>query len=746
FKPADIGAKSITILISNNDSYENPYTLTVTGTGTIVPLPEINIKQGNDDIPCYTGFYDFGSCSVNSSSEAIIFTIENIGYADLNLTGSPIVRITGLNAFEFSVNTSSTNTTITPGNSTTFTITLSPTNVGNKAVIVSISSNDSDENPYFFTLTGIGTTPLPEINIKQGSNNIPNSTGSYNFHGIRVGASSQAITFTIENTGYADLNLTGSPIVLITGTNASEFSANTSSTLSTITFGNSTTFSITFSPTSVGNKSATVSIANNDSDENPYTFTIAGSGSIYTNGDVNGDGYPDIIVGAYGDDDGGSASGCAFIFFGRSNWNSSVDASNADVKLIGEDIGDYFGRSVSFAGDVNNDGYGDIIVGAYSDDDGGIASGCAFIFFGKQNWNSSIDASNADVKLIGADIGDSFGYIVSSAGDVNNDEFDDVIVGAYGDDDGGSGSGCAFIFFGRQNWNSSIDASNANVKLIGENSFDYFATSVSSAGDVNRDGFDDVIVGAYYADNGGNSSGCAYIFFGRQNWNSSIDASNANVKLIGEYAGDFLGYSVSGAGDVNNDNFDDVIVSAHAADFGGNYAGCAYIFFGRQNWNSSIDASNANVTLIGEDSNDYFGRSVSTAGDVNNDGFDDLIIGVSYDDDGGINSGCAFIFLGKQNWASRIDASNADVKLIGGDTGDFFGYHVSSIQDVNNDGYQDVIVGAPSDDDGGVASGCAFIFFGKQNWSSNIDVSNADVKLIGADYGDALGASVSGGK
>ena len=743
FKPADIGAKSITILISNNDSDENPYTFTVTGTGTKEPLPEINLKQGSNNIPTFTGSYSFGSLSVNSSSEAIIFTIENTGYADLNLTGSPIVVITGINAFEFSVNTSSTNTTITPGNSTTFTIILSPTNVGNKAATVSIANNDSDENPYTFTISGIGTTAVPEINLKQGSNNIVCTTGSFDFHGVRVGSSSSVITFTIENTGYGNLNLTGSPIVGITGTNASQFIANTNLTNTTITYGNSTTFTITFSPTSTGNKIASVSIVNNDSDENPYTFTIKGTGSIYTAGDVNGDGYPDTIVGAYGDDDGGTYSGCAFIFFGRQNWNSTIDASNADVKLVGEDAGDYFGRSVSFAGDVNNDGYGDVIVGAPYDDDGGSSSGCAFIFFGRQNWNSTIDASNANVKLVGEDTGDIFGYSASLAGDVNNDGYDDVIVGAYADDDGGGTSGCAFIFFGKQNWSSSIDASNADVKLIGENAADYFSTSSSYAGDVNNDGYDDVIVGAYSADNGGSNSGCAYIFFGRSNWSSSIDGFNADVKLIGEIAGDYLGYSVSHAGDVNNDGFDDVIVGAHAEDTGGTYAGCAYIFFGRQSWNSSIDASNANVKLIGEDAGDYFGRNVSFAGDINNDGYDDVLVGVSYDDDGGAYSGCAFIFLGRQNWSSSIDASNADVKLIGADAGDYFGYTVSYIQDVNNDGYDDFIVGAPSDDDGGSYSGCAFIFLGRQNWSSNIDASNADVKLIGEDAGDAFG-SVSG--
>ena len=107
-------------------------------------------------------------------------------------------------------------------------------------------------------------------------------------------------------------------------------------------------------------------------------------------------------------------------------------------------------------------------------------------------------------------------------------------------------SGCAFIFFGRNNWNAIIDTSNADVKLIGEESDNRFGCSVSTAGDVNKDGFDDVLVGAKYDDDGGDGSGCAFIFFGKTNWSSSIDASTADVKLIGGYLEDRFGWSVSG--------------------------------------------------------------------------------------------------------------------------------------------------------------------------------------------------------
>ena len=119
-------------------------------------------------------------------------------------------------------------------------------------------------------------------------------------------------------------------------------------------------------------------------------------------------------MGARGDLEGGTYSGAAYIFLGRSNWNSVIDAWYADAKLNGKEAYDQVGVSISSAGDVNNDGIDDVIVGASRDDDGGIDSGCAFIYFGRQNWNRRIDAENADVKLIGEDYGDHFGNTVSS--------------------------------------------------------------------------------------------------------------------------------------------------------------------------------------------------------------------------------------------------------------------------------------------------------------------------------------------
>jgi parallel beta-helix repeat protein len=363
--------------------------------------------------------------------------------------------------------------------------------------------------------------------------------------------------------------------------------------------------------------------------------------SVSAAGDVNKDGFDDVIVGA-------SGANKAYIYFGGKRMNRT-----ADVTLEGE-AGNYFGRAVSSAGDVNREGCSDVIVGAYSES----GTGIGYIFLG----NSSMDTI-ADVSLSGEDA--SFGASVSTAGDVNKDGFDDVIVGAHATGE----TGKAYIYFGSADMDSIPD-----VTLSGEASNDFFGWAVSSAGDVNDDGFDDVIVGA--RNSGG--TGKAYIFFG----NASMDTT-PDVNLIGEASGDWFGYTVSSAGDVNCDGYSDVIVGARHNDAGGEDAGRAYIYHGGTFMDSTPD-----VTLTGEASSDQFGISVSAAGDVNKDEFDDVIVGAHKA--GG--NGSAYIYCG----APLMD-NISDVNLIGEASYTKFGYSVSNAGDVNDNSYMDVIVGAIGD-------------------------------------------------
>ena len=323
--------------------------------------------------------------------------------------------------------------------------------------------------------------------------------------------------------------------------------------------------------------------------------------SVSSAGDVNSDGYSDVIIGAYANDAGGINAGRAYIYFG----GASMD-NLADVIMTGATVGDYFGSSVSTAGDVNADGYADVIVGAYVNDAGGANAGRAYIYFG----DASMD-NTADVVVTGAATSDYFGYSVSTAGDVNGDGYADVIVGAYGNDDGGADAGRAYIYFG----GGSMD-NTADMILTGEAPGNEFGNSVSTAGDVNGDAYSDVIVGAYSNSAGGADAGRAYIYYG----GASMD-NFADVILTGAASFDYFGRSVSITGDVNGDGYSDVIVGADGNDAGASGAGRAYIYFG----GASMD-NIADIIMTGA-ATDFFGSLVSTAGDVNGDGLSDVIVG-----------------------------------------------------------------------------------------------------------------------
>ena len=478
-------------------------------------------------------------------------------------------------------------------------------------------------------------------------------------------------------------------------------------------------------------------ILDGQSSDDQFGFSVASAG------DFNGDGIDDMIVGAYQDEAlCGTNCGNVFIFFGGITGTKRADA-DADVILRGQMNNDFFGFAVASAGDFNGDGKDDVIVGAYGDDNNGSVSGSAFIFFGGITGTINAD-SGADVILNGQSTGDEFGISVASAGDFNGDGKSDVIVGASEDDNNSeTDSGSAFIFFGGVTGTRTADT-HADVILNGQSSGDLFGYSVSSAGDFNGDGKDDVIVGARYDDNNSeNSSGSAFIFFGGVTGTKRADA-HADVILNGQSAGDRFGRTVSSAGDFNGDGKDDVIVGAPQDDNNStNNSGSAFIFFGGITGTKRADAD-ADVILNGQSASDRFGRAVSSAGDFNGDGKDDVIVGARYDDNNSENSsGSAFIFFGGITGTKRADAE-ADVILDGQSTGDLFGHPVAS-GDFNGDGVSDVIVGASEDDNNSEAdSGSAFIFFanvGHSLFPSSIgraDDTRYSSRLVISPYAQAI--------
>jgi hypothetical protein len=381
------------------------------------------------------------------------------------------------------------------------------------------------------------------------------------------------------------------------------------------------------------------------------------------------------------------------------------------------------------------------------------------------------------VQINGLDLNDYSGSSVSSAGDLNGDGIDDLIIGApSADPNGNSGAGESYVVFGTTDWSSwwsggsALTADNAVFQLYGYESSAYSGSSVSSAGDVNADGIDDIIIGAYQADVRGSGDGESYLVFGSVDWGGNfphdslklveLDGTNG-VQINGIYVGDFSGSSVSSAGDVNGDGIDDIIIGAPTADPNGNSgAGESYVVFGATNWTSqyvelsALDGTNG-FQINGIDADDDSGSSVSSAGDVNGDGIDDIIIGApGADPNGNSGAGESYVVFGATDWTSQfvelsaLDGTNG-FQINGIDRNDISGFSVSSAGDVNGDGIDDIIIGAiGADPNGNSRAGESYVVFGATNWTSQyIELSALDgtngFQINGIDAYDDSGISVS---
>jgi hypothetical protein len=507
---------------------------------------------------------------------------------------------------------------------------------------------------------------------------------------------------------------------------------------------------------------------------------------------------------------------------------------------------DRFGWNVSYAGDVNGDGVADVIIGApYNDsEDGSLSdSGAAYIFYGPRKGNYS--AESADIKIYGTATNDHFGWDVAGIGDVNG-SFDDVIIGAPGNTSNTPGK--AYIFHGWTITNDGdgvITANGADVIITGEANGDRFGGSVAGAGEVNNVAYNDIIIGAYLNDNNAyTDNGRAYVFFGDGNIPTS--ASAADDIINGTEDNEMLGFSVAGAGDMDGDNVDDMVIGAPGADnnrgkcyiYGGfviipggnityNFSSGAGInkwFYHKNTETSAPPGSGPDITSEVELTSYFaiaYSDNVSTPkspdsvnSGTNNrynlhhfkfninepetainsltvlwEGYDtrrtsmfyiynfgssgwtsvgtgtstttDNIISTTYTSNIGnyLNSAgrldlvstardgnLVYYYLYtdyvKVNFSYDPYIDNSFKTIINGEhQGDYLGWSVNSSGDVNADGFDDIVFGAPGFDN---SRGRAYVVWGNESLLSNIPAQKANITLNGGSIGDKFGYSVAG--
>jgi hypothetical protein len=461
--------------------------------------------------------------------------------------------------------------------------------------------------------------------------------------------------------------------------------------------------------------------------------------------DVNGDGYPDLLVGSYG---AGSGAGAAHLYLGSANpsttdWNGTspsgrIDLDNPDGAAAA------FGYAVASAGDVNGDGYADFLVGAYGASSNG---GAAHLYLGSAkpsaaDWNGSSHPARLDLSnLDGANA--IFGSALAGVGDVNGDGFADFLIGA-------SKTGVTHLYLGSampsaSDWNGG--SLTGRIDLASPDVFAAFGNAVASAGDVNGDGFADFLIGSDAANGAG---GTAHIYLGSATptasaWN--ISPSTARIDLANpDGTNASFGNSVASAGDVNGDGYTDFLVGAVGAS---SNAGAAHLYLGSSSpaattWNGASPSKRVDLTNP-DGASALFGTSVASAGDVNGDGYADFLIGTE-----GISTGAgaAHLYLGAATpsttvWngttpTNRINLANPDGASAR------FGASVASAGDVNDDGYDDFLIGAH---DASSMTGAAQLYLGSSAPSAtawNATPSTGRIDLANPDGGSArFGISVA---
>ncbi len=389
-------------------------------------------------------------------------------------------------------------------------------------------------------------------------------------------------------------------------------------------------------------------------------------------GDVNGDGVDDFVIGAPGEANGEYKEGRVHLYYG-----SRTDFTGTpDLILESDSNNPFFGGAVAAAGDVNSDGYDDVLIGAYRFTGSFSDEGKAFLYYGSASGLITTPAWT----MVGGQDKAHFGRAVASAGDVNGDGYGDILIGSSNYSLTVARAGQAYLYYGSASGPSLVP----DWVGEGQSSLDAYGSAVASAGDVNNDGYDDIIIGASKNDIGGRDSGRAYVYYGSASGPSSVEDWATN----GDAANDYYASSVSGAGDVNGDGYADIIIGAEldtSSIFGPRWdSGRLFAFYG------SASGLSTTPSWVFDNEQPYaqLGGAVTGLGDINSDGYDDIIAGATHYDHNQTDEGAALIFFG-----SETGLSTTPITLEKEQDQALFGVSVGA-GDIDGDSIPDIIVGS----------------------------------------------------
>ena len=427
--------------------------------------------------------------------------------------------------------------------------------------------------------------------------------------------------------------------------------------------------------------------------------------SVSGGGDSNGDGIADLLIGAYGEDSGGTTAGASYLFLGPIT--AAESAASAHAKILGRVAGALSGRPVTFAGDTDGDGLDDLLIGAATEANGAVSNtGAAYLLLSPVT--GTIGLAAADFSIMGATGNAGMGNALVAAGDVDGDGFDDLLIGAPGTNFAPYGDvGAAVLLHGPMTGTIS-DLSDTWCQYLGAAVGDEAGYQVTGGGDLDGDGLPEVVIGAYAHNVGASAdAGAAYVL-GEPDAQEVV-LSDAPVIIEGRAAGDRFARGLSSPGDLDGDGFGDLLVGAPYGDLASSNAGEVYLFLGPMSgWSSTADAA---AIFTGSDTNEYLGDAIGQAGDFDGDGTPDLLLGSAYREGAaGTKAGAAYVDFGP--FSGTVAAVDAGLTVEGPASGDQAGWSVSWASDMDGDGRDEVLVGALLDDTTASAAGAVWVLAG----------------------------------